>query len=114
MKRWVVLVLGGAVALSATACGSSSKPASSGVTTTVSGAAGDPATTFDGDITVYSGQHEETVSALVSAFEAQAPIKVKVRSDDEASLANQLIQEGSASPADVFFAENPPALNVLD
>ena len=41
-------------------------------------------------------------------------MKVKVRSDDEGSLAQQLLAEGSATPADVFYAENPPALNVLD
>ena len=41
-------------------------------------------------------------------------IKVAVRSADEATLANQIIQEGSRSPADVFFAENPPALQALD
>ena len=65
-------------------------------------------------ITLYSGQHEQTTAALVKAFTAESGIKVKVRSDDEASLANQLIQEGSDTPADVFFAENPPALNILD
>ncbi|MFI9366878.1 extracellular solute-binding protein [Kitasatospora sp. NPDC053057] len=29
-------------------------------------------------------------------------------------MANQILQEGSASPADVFYAENPPALTVLE
>ena len=38
---------------------------------------------------------------------------VAVRSADEATLANQIMQEGSTSPADVFFAENPPALQAL-
>jgi iron(III) transport system substrate-binding protein len=54
------------------------------------------------------------MSALVSAFERESNIKVSVRSDDEATLANQLLQEGSDTPADVFVAENPPALTVLD
>jgi iron(III) transport system substrate-binding protein len=112
MKRWMGtgLVVGVALVV-ATACGSSSKPAADSSTTTVaSGATAQP----DGDITLYSGQHEETVAALVTAFEAESHIKVKVRSEDEGSLANQLLQEGSDTPADVFFAENPPALNVLD
>ena len=64
-------------------------------------------------ITVYSGQHEQTVAKLVSDFERRTGIQVEVRSADEATLANQIIQEGSRSPADVFFAENPPALQVL-
>jgi iron(III) transport system substrate-binding protein len=66
-----------------------------------------------GTITLYSGQHEQTVSKLVADFTKRTGIKVKVRSADEATLANQIIQEGSKSPADVFFAENPPALQVL-
>ena len=40
-------------------------------------------------------------------------IKVAIRSGDEATLANQILQEGSASPADVFYAENTPALEAL-
>ena len=66
-----------------------------------------------GSLTVYSGQHEQTVSELVADFEKQSGVKVAVRSADEATLANQIIQEGSRSPADVFFAENPPALQEL-
>jgi iron(III) transport system substrate-binding protein len=64
-------------------------------------------------ITVYSGQHPETVAALVSAFEKQTGIKVAVRSDDEGVLAAQIVQEGKHSPADVFFTENSPPLEDL-
>ena len=66
-----------------------------------------------GSITLYSGQHEQTVSKLVADFEKRTGVNVAVRSADEATLANQIIQEGSRSPADVFFAENPPALQAL-
>lgn len=65
-------------------------------------------------ITVYSGQHEQTVKALTADFEKRTGVKVKLRSGDEAELANQILQEGPASPADVFYAENPPALTVLE
>jgi iron(III) transport system substrate-binding protein len=65
-------------------------------------------------ITVYSGQHEQTMAALVADFKRRTGIDVKLRSSDEASLANQVLREGSASPADVFVAENPPALTVLE
>ena len=72
------------------------------------------ANTSGGDsITLYSGQHPETVAALVSAFEKQTGIKVAVRSDDEGVLAAQIIQEGSHSPADVFLTENSPPLEDL-
>jgi iron(III) transport system substrate-binding protein len=66
-----------------------------------------------GSITVYSGQHPQTVAALVSAFTKQTGIPVKVRDDDEGVLASQIIQEGKSSPADVFYTENSPALQAL-
>ncbi len=65
-------------------------------------------------ITLYNGQHLQTTSALVAAFEKESGIQVEVHSDDEDVLANQIIQEGSRSPADVFFTENSPALMTLE
>lgn len=65
-------------------------------------------------LTIYSGQHEQTMTLLVDSFHKATGIKVNVRSDDEATLANQILQEGSHSPADVFVAENPPALTLLE
>ena len=64
-------------------------------------------------ITVYSGQHEQTTAMLVAAFERMTGIGVNLRSGDEASLANEILQEGSSSPADVFYSENSPALETL-
>ncbi len=65
-------------------------------------------------ITLYNGQHVQTTDALVAAFEKAHPdIHVAVRSDSENTLDAQIIQEGSRSPADVFFAENSPALEYL-
>ena len=66
-----------------------------------------------GALTVYSGQHEQTVQKLVADFEQRTGAKVALRSGDEGDLANQLLQEGKNSPADVYFAENPPALNAV-
>src|SRR4051812_30504198 len=62
-----------------------------------------------GSITLYSGQHEQPVSRLAADFEKRRGVQVGVRPADEATLANQIRQGGSKSPADVFFAENPPA-----
>jgi iron(III) transport system substrate-binding protein len=64
-------------------------------------------------ITLYSGQHEQTTALLVSAFERETGIKVHVRSADEATLGNQILQEQGNSPADVFYAENTPVLELL-
>jgi iron(III) transport system substrate-binding protein len=64
-------------------------------------------------ITLYSGQHEQTTNGLVTAFEKQTGIKVKVRNDDEDTLANLIAVQGSHSPADAFFTENSPPLEFL-
>ena len=65
------------------------------------------------ELTVYNGQHEQTTALLVKAFERQTGITVQVRSADEATLGNQIDQEGSNTPADVFYAENTPVLEAL-
>jgi iron(III) transport system substrate-binding protein len=64
-------------------------------------------------LTLYNGQHEQTANALIAAFEAKTGIHVDVRSDDEDVLANQIVQEGAHSPADLFYTENSPALAFL-
>jgi iron(III) transport system substrate-binding protein len=97
MRQRVAWPLVAAAAALLAACGSSSDSGSS-----------------SGPITVYSGQHEQTMATLVSDFKRRTGVDVKLRSSDEASLANQVLREGSASPADVFVAENPPALTVLE
>ncbi len=64
-------------------------------------------------LTVYSGQHVQTTEALVTAFERESGISVNLRSDDEDVLADQMVTEGSRSPADVFYTENSPPLQYL-
>jgi iron(III) transport system substrate-binding protein len=94
-----------AIAITLTACGSAST-SSNGSST--SGPSGSGTT-----ITLYNGQHEQTTAMLVAGFEKQTQIKVKVRSDDEDVLGNQILQEGGSSPADVFYTENTPVLEDL-
>jgi iron(III) transport system substrate-binding protein len=67
----------------------------------------------DNSLTVYSGQHVQTTEALVAAFERESGISVSLRSDDEDVLADQIVTEGSRSPADVFYTENSPPLQYL-
>ena len=64
-------------------------------------------------LTLYSGQHAETTSALVAAFEAKTGIHVNVRTGSENSLVQEIEQEGGNSPADVIYTENSPALMAL-
>lgn len=65
-------------------------------------------------LTLYSAQHEQTVNLLVKDFEKQSGISVKVRTGEGPELAAQLLAEGSASPADVYFTENSPELMLLE
>jgi iron(III) transport system substrate-binding protein len=65
-------------------------------------------------ITLYSGQHVQSTDALVTQFEKDTGIIVRVRSNDEDALANQIAAEGARSPADVFFTENSQALMFLE
>jgi iron(III) transport system substrate-binding protein len=64
-------------------------------------------------ITLYNGQHVQTTDRLVSAFEQATGITVNVRSNDEDTLADEIVTEGSNSPADVIYTENSPALEYL-
>jgi iron(III) transport system substrate-binding protein len=112
-------VVAGAVAsLALAGCSSSGSGSAGGPSSTGSGApssTGSAAPALAGQsLTLYSGQHEQTVKALVDDFQTRTGVKVDVRSGDEAELANQLLQEGPGSPADVFYAENPPVLTGLE
>jgi iron(III) transport system substrate-binding protein len=63
---------------------------------------------------LYNGQHPQVTAELVSAFEKQTGIKVNVRTNDGIVLADQLLQEGSSTPADVYLTENSPELVDLE
>ena len=64
-------------------------------------------------LTLYSGQHVQTTDSLVAGFEKATGINVNVRSDDEDTLSDEIVTEGSHSPADVIYTENTPAVQNL-
>lgn len=66
-----------------------------------------------GTLTLYSAQHEQMTNALAKAFERKTGATVRVRFGEDEGLANQIVQEGSASPADVLLSENTPPLELL-
>ena len=111
--RWTTVALGLALVVgSAAACGNSSATTSSPSSTSGSTTAGQA--TAGTTITLYNAQHEQTTDALISAFTKQTGVKVRVDNNDEDVLTAQIEQEGSRSPADVFFTENSNWLQQLD
>ena len=59
-------------------------------------------------LTLYSAQHEQVIDMLTTAFTKKTGIKVQAHQGEGPDVANQLIQEGASSPADVFLTENSP------
>jgi iron(III) transport system substrate-binding protein len=88
-------------ALAASGCGFSTEDAGGG------SGGGEPETT---GITLYSGRIPAAIGPAVDGYEARAQRDVQVRFADTADLAATLVEEGDASPADAFFAQEPGAI----
>lgn len=61
-------------------------------------------------ITLYSGRIPAAIGPAVDSYEAEANRDVQVRFAETADLAATLVEEGDASPADAFFAQEPGAI----
>ncbi len=95
------IALAATAMLGLAACGSGTTSPSDGT----AGAGGE-----NGEITVYNAQHESLTQEWVDAFTAETGIKVTLRQGSDTEMSNQIVQEGQASPADVFLTENSPAM----
>jgi iron(III) transport system substrate-binding protein len=67
-----------------------------------------------GEILVYNAQHASLTREWAAAFTRETGIKVTVRNGSDMELGNQIVQEGKASPADVFLTENSPAMALVN
>src|SRR3712207_457852 len=52
---------------------------------------------------VYSSQHRNVTEAWAEAFTEQTGIEVQVREGQDSSMGHMIVEEGEASPADVFL-----------
>ncbi len=63
---------------------------------------------------IYSSQHQNVTEAWAKAFTDATGIRTQVRSGTDSSMGHMIVQEGDASPADVFLTENSPAMTVVE
>ncbi|HEY4200363.1 MAG TPA: iron ABC transporter substrate-binding protein [Devosiaceae bacterium] len=68
----------------------------------------------DDGILVYNAQHQALTQAWADGFTKETGIKVTLRNGSDTELGNQIVQEGAASPADVFLTENSPSMALVD
>ena len=65
-------------------------------------------------ITVYVGRGEALAGPIIERFEAATGIDVEARYGSTAELAGLIMEEGDASPADAFWAQDAGALGALE
>lgn len=71
------------------------------------------ASSLSGTLIIYSGRSESLVGPLVERFRSETALDVQVRYAGTSELAATILEEGDASPADVFFAQDGGALGAL-
>ena len=76
-------------------------------------ASASPSAALSGTLTIYAGRSEELVGPLIEQFEAASGLEVQVNYAGTTDLAATILEEGDASPADVFFAQDAGALGAV-
>lgn len=92
----------------AIACGSDDDPTA----TPASGAADDQAGSSK-PLVIYSGRSESLVGPVIEQFRDLSGIDVQVNYGSTGPLAATLLEEGSRTPADIFFAQDPGGLGAV-
>lgn len=78
-----------------------------------SSAAPSPEPTLSGTLTIYAGRSESLVGPLIERFKTETGLDVQVKYAGTTDLAATILEEGDASPADVFFAQDAGALGAV-
>jgi len=63
-----------------------------------------------GDLVIYSGRKESLIGPLINQFKSINGINVEVKYGTSTEIAALLMLEGSKTPADIFYAQDPGAL----
>lgn len=110
MRPSIALLAPGLVALGLIACGDTpTNPAAPKSTGSTGAAPAGPQT-----LVLYAGRSASLVKPLISQFEAQSKITVKIREGKSGALAALLLEEKGASPADIFWAQDAGSLGQVE
>ena len=66
------------------------------------------------ELVVYSGRSESLVEPIIQQFRDATGMEVNVKYASTGELAATLLEEGSKSPADLFFAQDPGGLGTVE
>ena len=66
-----------------------------------------------GSLVIYSGRSESLVAPVIEQFAEATGIDVQIKYGSSFALAATLLEEGSNSPADIFFAQDPGGLGAV-